>query len=535
MSDSRIMSNVSVLSQTRPFHERRGDDFAGASTDRDDELRLLISSWPACVLVVAVHSGEIVHESPAAQALFGSFPESNSRRQAQRHFASASDYADLVEGLRVGASLTDVELELIRGDGTRFWASVSASTCEYRRVELAIFNIADISKYKCAEQRIARQSESLHQSEKLAALGTLLAGVAHELNNPLSVVYAQSLLMQDTARDPKVVERASKIERAADRCSRIVRTFLSMARRRPLERQATDINDIVESVMSVTGYSLRKNNIELKRDLASEIPRVWANDDELNQVVTNLIVNAQQAISEGRKFGNVRVVSAYDAIEHRVLLSISDDGPGISHELRSRIFEPFFTTKEIGEGTGIGLAVCHRIVESLHGSIRVSSHAGHGACFTISLPAISEERKIHSTQVDGRARVETSRVLIVDSEPEIASMLKEILTLDGHEVKWAASGRKALQLLARHDFQIILADLRMPGTDGVCLYDTLASLSPKLLDRVGFVTGDTFSSSTNDFIKETECSYIEKPFTPEQVRALVAELQSRTRLGALVK
>ena len=193
------------------------------------------------------------------------------------------------------------------------------------------------------------------------------------------------------------------------------------------------------------------------------------------------------------------------------------------------------TGAEVGEGTGIGLAVCHRIMESLRGKIGLESHAGQGASFTISLPAIPEEPATALVRVDSPAKPEARRVLVVDNEPEITSMLKEILTLDGHEVRCASSGEKALKLLARQDFQIILTDLRMPNMGGSGLYQTLARLTPRLLDRVGFITGDTFSRSAREFLRQTECPHIEKPFTPEQVRGLVEQLQSRVRFGALLK
>jgi signal transduction histidine kinase/CheY-like chemotaxis protein len=529
------MSNVSVISTTALLDGGIGDDSGDAAVESDGVLRRLVLSYPGPVVAVHTRTGVVVHESAAAKSLLGVDPQIEPHRRMQCHFASPTDYSTIMGRLSVDSEVTEVELELSRMDGTTFWASISASIIEYRSDALSIFNIVDISRYKNAEQRIARQSESLHQSEKLAALGSLLAGVAHELNNPLSVVSAQAVLLQDTASDPRLIERATKIGNAADRCSRIVRTFLSMARQRPLDHGAVNINEIVDAVVSVTNYSLRKSNIELTLDLASDLPRVWANDDELNQVVTNLVVNAQQAIAGCRDSGNLRIASAYDDVEHRVLLSISDDGPGVPHDIRSRIFEPFFTTKEVGEGTGIGLAVCHRIMESLRGKIGLESHAGQGASFTISLPAIPEEPATALVRVDSPAKPEARRVLVVDNEPEITSMLKEILTLDGHEVRCASSGEKALKLLARQDFHIILTDLRMPNMDGIGLYQTLARLTPRLLDRVGFITGDTFSPSAREFLRQTESPHIEKPFTPEQVRGLVEELQSRTRFGALLK
>ncbi len=520
------MSNVSAI--VKP-------DLVDAANESDGGLRRLVLSFPSPVAVVSTRTGAILHESAAAKSLFGVDGGKESRRLFRDHFESPVDCSKLMGRLSVETELTDVEVELLKLDGTPFWASVSASLPGHRGEGMAILNIVDIGRHKSAEQRIARQSESLHQSEKLAALGSLLAGVAHELNNPLSVVSAQALLMQDTVSDPKLTERATKIANAADRCSRIVRTFLSMARQRPLDRTAVSINETVESVVSVTNYSLRKSNIELTLDLAPELPGVWANEDELNQVVTNLVVNAQQAIAGCADSGSLRIASAYDDVEHRVLLSVADDGPGVPHEIRSRVFEPFFTTKEVGEGTGIGLAVCHRIMESLQGKIGLASHPGQGASFTISLPAIAEERAATTARPESSAKPAACRVLVVDDDPEIASMLKEILSLDGHDVRCAPSGKKALQLLARHEFQIILTDLRMADMDGIGLYTTLARLAPGLLDRVGFVTGDTFSSSASEFLRQSDCPHIEKPFTPEQVRRLVDELQSRARFGALLK
>jgi len=516
------MSNISVISKP---------DLVDAANESDGGLRRLVRSFPSPVIVVSTRTGAILHESAAARSLFGVDGETESRRFFRDYFDSPVDCSKFMGRLSVESELSDVEVELFRLNGAPFWASVSASRSE----GVAILHVADISRHKSAEQRIARQNESLHQSEKMAALGSLLAGVAHELNNPLSVVSAQALLMQDTVSDPKLMERASKIANAADRCSRIVRTFLSMARQRPLDRAAVNINETVESVVSVTNYSLRKSNVDLTLDLAPNLPGVWANEDELNQVVTNLVVNAQQAIAGYGESGSLRIASAYDDVEHRVLLSVTDDGPGIPQEIRSRVFEPFFTTKEVGEGTGIGLAVCHRVMESLHGRIGVVSHPGQGATFTISLPAIAEERMSATVRTDSSAKPAACRILVVDDDPEIASMLKEILSLDGHDVRCAPSGKRALQLLSRHEFQIILTDLRMPDTDGVGLYQTLARLTPGLLDRIGFVTGDTFSSSASEFLRQSDCPHIEKPFTPEQVRRLVDELQSRARFGALLK
>jgi two-component system NtrC family sensor kinase len=385
--------------------------------------------------------------------------------------------------------------------------------------------LVDITDRKRAEAELARQREALYQTEKLSALGSLLAGVAHELNNPLSVVVGQATMLEDTAADRKTAERAEKIRRAADRCSRIVRSFLSLARRRTPELTAVQINSVVEMAIELLSYQLRTADVQLAFDLAPDLPALLADADQLNQVVTNLVHNALQAL--GDKAGPRRLtVSTVHAGNGAVRLNVIDNGPGVPADLRARIFEPFFTTKPPGAGTGIGLALCLASIAAHGGSIGVEETPGGGATFSVELPVRSSGPASPSSRAPGQDRpaMPRRRILVVDDEPEIAATLAEMLQDAGHWVETAENGRQALDRLATGAFDLILSDLRMPVMDGPALYTALRASHPALLGRIAFITGDTLSAQIKEFLATTGVPSIEKPFTTEAVRGLVARL-----------
>jgi nitrogen-specific signal transduction histidine kinase len=387
----------------------------------------------------------------------------------------------------------------------------------------------DLSEQRAAEAQMARQRDALYQSEKLSALGSLLAGVAHELNNPLSVVVGHAQLLKETAGDQRIIERATKIGNAADRCSRIVKSFLAMARQRPPERRAVDLRDIVQATLDVTGYSLRTANIEVRLELDADVPPVWGDSDQLNQVVTNIIVNAQQAMMDVATSRVLTISDVYDAAKGEVTLTIADSGPGIPEEIQSRIFEPFFTTKDIGEGTGVGLAVSHRIVEAHDGRIRVDSALGKGTVFTLTLPVSTAEAEAMPPRPSADDAAPAASILIIDDEPEVAQMLADILASQGHRVVTAGSGLKALRFIEGERFDVILSDVRMPELDGPSLYATLERIEPGLLKRTAFISGDTLSPSARVFLQRVQRPFIEKPFTLEELRALVGQILNDTR------
>ncbi|HWA43915.1 MAG TPA: PAS domain-containing protein [Hypericibacter adhaerens] len=384
-------------------------------------------------------------------------------------------------------------------------------------------SLVDITDRKRSQEALIRQREALYQNEKMAMLGTLLAGVAHELNNPLSVVIGQIALLQETSRDATIVRRAERIRNAADRCARIVRTFLAMARQRQPEPRPTALGGIVDAAVDLLGFQLRAADIRLELTLAKDEPTVTVDADQMHQVVTNLIVNAQQALAASPGPRLLRIRTWFDGINRRACLSVSDNGPGVPAEMRSRIFDPFFTTKPAGEGTGIGLALCSSIVRSYGGEISVMDTPGGGATFTVELPLSSPLDVPEEDSGRDEARRDL-RILVVDDEGEIAATLSEILDRRGFKTDVVFNGQEALDQIAMRDYDLVLSDFRMPLLDGPGLYRALAERHPHMVNRLAFITGDTLSSEARTFLRDARRPCLEKPFLPEDVLRLVAQV-----------
>ncbi|WP_193367868.1 PAS-domain containing protein [Pelagibius marinus] len=382
------------------------------------------------------------------------------------------------------------------------------------------------------EQELQRQREKAYQNEKLSALGSLLAGVSHELNNPLSVVIGQAALLETMAGSGEIADRAVKVRTAADRCAKIVKTFLSMARQRPADRRPIRVNDLVRDVLDLVTHQLSTTDIEVTCNLAPELPTVAGDSDQLSHVLLNLFINAQQAMLDTPLPRRLIISTSNLPASRQVRITVRDNGPGVPDDIRSRIFDPFFTTKPVGQGTGVGLSVCHGMVSAHGGSISVDEAAGGGAVFSVLLPAgetaqaPGEEQQEEAPEPEAVAR---RQVLVIDDEPDITGFLVEILEASGHAVDVAASGESALAQLKQRDYQVIICDLRMPHMDGPGLYEALKALKPHLLDRIIFATGDLLNETTDSFLKSTGRPCVEKPFLPAQIRELVEQVTAENK------
>jgi two-component system NtrC family sensor kinase len=367
-------------------------------------------------------------------------------------------------------------------------------------------------------------------------MGSLLAGVAHELNNPLAIVMGRASLLEDKCEAlPELQHDAQRIREAAERCGRIVRTFLNMARSRPAQRAMVSLNELVLAATDMLGYGLRSHGIELALRLDPELPEVTADADQIGQILLNLLVNAQQALA-GQGSGERRLElstglepgrSGPDAVQPQVWLRVVDSGPGVPMALRARLFESFFTTKPEGAGTGLGLAVSRTLARDHGGDlVHEDTPAGQGARFRLTLPT-SVAIAGHSAAVplDSPSGDAHGRVLVVDDEAEIADLMRAMLESAGYEVATAESGAVALEMLAEARFDAIVSDLRMPDMDGAQLWRQVRARDPALARRMLFVTGDTLSPSARLFLDEGRCPSLDKPFARndllERVQALV--------------
>jgi two-component system NtrC family sensor kinase len=317
-----------------------------------------------------------------------------------------------------------------------------------------------------------------------------------------------------------------KIRAAADRCARIVRTFLAMARQQRPERGRVAINDVVTAALDITAYAVRTSGIEVALDLAA-VPPIHADADQLHQVLLNLVINAQHALQDHPGSRCIRVTTRHDPALEAVRISVADSGPGIPAELRARVFEPYFTTKPIGVGTGVGLAVSLGIVEAHGGTLTVDCPPDGGAVFRITLPVGAVGPAHADPGPQGAPSAQRCRILVVDDEAEIREALTQILTEARHRVVTASSGREALERLASERYDVILTDIRMPDLDGRALYQEIQRRWPRQAKRVVFITGDTLASALREFVSASGRPVIEKPFLPVDVRRVVAELATQ--------
>ena len=383
----------------------------------------------------------------------------------------------------------------------------------------------DLTQRKQAEAALERSREALYQSEKLTALGSLLAGVSHELNNPLSIVVAQAVMMERQAAGSDLAVRAVKIRAAADRCARIVQTFLAMARQKTPERVAVDLNAVANAALELAQYGLRSDGVGITRAFAPDLPRISADSDQLHQIVTNLIVNAQQAMAAERSLRWLEVRTGVGPEPGTVHLEVSDSGPGIAPDLRRRVFEPFFTTKPQGEGTGVGLSFCQGLAEA-HGGRLTLVPSERGATFRLTLP-IDEGKLLPRVEpvTAGHAPAVGRRALIVDDEEEIALSLADILSLEGFACDIVVGGAAAQARLGQGEaYDLVVSDLRMPDVDGPALYAWIVAHRPDLAARTAFTTGDTLGATVARFIADAGRPVLEKPFMPDSVRRFLGQL-----------
>lgn len=389
----------------------------------------------------------------------------------------------------------------------------------------------DVTEQRNTENELSKRREESFQNEKLTAMGQLLAGVAHELNNPLSVVVGHAMMLRDEIDDPEALDGINKISRSAQRCAKIVKTFLAMARQRPGEMTQVELNDVLQDSLEIASFSLKKTGIDLQLNLGDKLPMVEMDETQITQVFINLMVNAEHALSKATQKPVLRITTFYESTANRLVARISDNGPGISSSLRSRIFEPFFTTKAVDEGTGVGLALSHRIVSSHHGSLELVDSELGGATFEVSLPATSSIKKSKIKEKYPSANL-SHTALIIDDEPDVSNVMAKLLKSMGVQATVADSAEQGLRLLdTGHSFDIILCDLKMPDIDGLEMFEMIVDRWPSLRERFVFVTGDAISEAAEYSRRMATHPVLEKPVSTAELSELIHHITRRVKSG----
>ncbi len=440
------------------------------------------------------------------------FLEEESARAARRFLGQNRKYAEMRE------------FAFRRKDGGELWAVLSASPVAGAEGELlgAVVMLSDVSERR-------KLQAQLLLADRMSSLGTLAAGVAHEINNPLAYtigsldllsVRLPPLIDEASTRGQAVMQELQRAREGMERVRIIVRDLKSFSRADEETVTAIDVRRSLDTSLTLVGNEI-KHRARLVRDY-DQVPAVRANEGRLGQVFINLLVNAAQSMPEGRIDDNeLRVVGLQDALG-RAVIEIHDTGCGIPAENLDRIFEPFFTTKAVGEGTGLGLAICHGIVASFGGSLSVESTVGKGSVFRVTLPAAhSEERASPRLPQRTASEKRRGRVLVIDDEEDLTEVTREAL-VDHHDVMTTGDARQALEWIEGGDrFDLILCDMMMPQMTGMEFYSRLVSVAPRQAERVVFMTGGAFTPRAREFLARLPNLRIEKPFDLERILTVV--------------
>ncbi len=433
-----------------------------------------------------------------------------------------------------GETLPSAEYRLRHRDGRVLSVETTTMKVQFDGGPAVLAMIRDLTDRK-------RMQAQLLLSDRLASVGVLAAGIAHEINNPLAFVMANLdvlarkslpemlVLARDDDERGRIARAAEMIEQSrdgADRMRRIVRDVKTFARGDDETREPVDVQSSLDAALQLVSHELRRR-ARVVRDFAP-VPKVEANESRLGQVFLNLLVNALQALPEhGEHEVRVRISAPTEAA---VLVEVIDTGEGIPADVLSRVFDPFFTTKPIGVGTGLGLFVCQGIVASVGGALSIASEVGKGTTVSVSLPAITtpSDRAPSGPPSSMSAAPKRPRVLVVDDEPSLGRALAAALSED-HDVKFVTSGQAAIDLLATDDdFDVILCDLMMPDVSGMDVWTRVRRERADLGDRFVFVTGGAFTAETSAFL-ETGKTFLDKPFDMPKLRALLRQRAKRPR------
>ena len=480
--------------------------------EREDRYRTLVESSPGAVLHLDAE-GRLVYANPTASELTGQSKSkllaTHERLEDMAHGADRPMLEQAVEEALRGEASGALEFHIPHADGSLRWVNASLQPLVGESGDPK--GVVVLARDQTREKQLQDQ---LNQSEKLSAIGTLVSGVAHELNNPLAGILGFAQLM--LVRKPEEWGRGDieNIETNARRCQRIVENLLAFARQSRMTKRRANINDVIDSVLNLNEYQFRMDNVQIERDFDPEVPHFDIDVNRWQQVFINLSSNAHQALLLSEKADRrIRFTTRRDG--NHIEIRIEDNGPGVPEDLKKRIFDPFFTTKD--SGTGLGLGICFGIVEEHGGSITLDEGVEEGATFVIRTP-VQDAMSINAEVPAGPRRTASEagagkHVLVVDDDTYICDVVSRVLRNHGYETTTANDGESGLKLLGKGAFDLVITDVRMPGEyDGIDIHDRLITKQPQANRRMLYMTGNLLDGRTMERLHDLDVRCIEKPF-----------------------
>jgi len=457
-------------------------------------------------LYIGTIDGTILDYNTAAGGFFGYTDDEISRMNLRDLYADPDERDIFVEKVIREGFVENYELKVKKKDGTIVDALVTVVVRKDGQGNVIGLqgSVKDISRMK----RLERQ---LLQTEKLSSLGTMISGIAHELNNPLTGIMGNAeILSQHPGLEPDVVRRLDTIFRESIRASKIIKGLLSFAREHKPERRLISLNDSIMESYKLREYDLKVSDIRVELSLSDRMRPTYADPYQIQQVFVNIINNARDALVE-REGGTLTIRSRQ--LRDRLVVEFEDNGPGIAPDNLKRIFDPFFTTKDVGKGTGLGLSMAYGIINEHEGTIEAANAPGGGTIFTVSIPVTGVKTSAEKTAERSRDEKQAGKqILVVEDEDHLRTLFQDALTQRGYEVLAASGADEAIDLVNRCRFDGIITDIKMPGPGGVGLYRYITDVYPDLAGKMIFITGDILGKETRSFLSATDCVYLEKPF-----------------------
>lgn len=517
----RYVGNQIVATQGifRDVTERKQAELA--VRESEEKLRLMFESVSEGITISDLE-GKVIQTNEAVARIHGFDSKEELIGRSAFELIAETDHTRAMDNMRktleTGTSGA-VEYTLLRRDGSTFPGRLNAALMkDVSGIPIGFVAITeDISEQKRAEEERIALEQKAQVVSRLASVGEMAAGIAHEINNPLTGVigFAHLLLQRDIPEDMR--NEVNIIGDSAQRVADIVQRLLTFAHPQVGRRESIDIKQLIETTLALRAYELETNNITVTTVSDPELPWTMADGGQLQQVFLNLIINAETEMNLAHGKGKLLIKA--ETVGNTIRVSFQDDGPGIAQEKMLKLFDPFFTTREIGQGTGLGLSVCHGIIREHNGQIYAESTLGKGATFVVEIPIVVEEKQLGLVKpaVEEPKDVTKARILVVDDEPVVRAFLTKLLIGKGHEVDSIDNASDALTKIKRARYSVILLDIKMPGMSGIDLYQRAQKIAKSLARRIIFITGDVMGIDTRNFLSRTGAHYVSKPINAEDL------------------